>query len=72
MHKKFGSLPVIMKVQQEMSLPHQLIFKARQSERADGDDLLRFFTEDPLDNVTATDQIDISLRNNLGNVIEYR
>ena len=32
-------------------------------------DLLRFFTEDPLDNTTATDQIDLSLRNNLGEVV---
>ena len=44
-------------------------FQARRVNELTRDDLLRFFTEDPLDNVTATDQIDISLRNNLGNVI---
>ena len=33
------------------------------------DDLLRFFTDDPLDNVTPTDQLDLSLRNNLGDVV---
>ncbi|WP_181055320.1 Ig-like domain repeat protein [Enterococcus mundtii] len=44
-------------------------FQARRMNELTRDDLLRFFTEDPLDNVTASDQIDISLRNSLGNVI---
>ncbi|MDV7745610.1 MULTISPECIES: hypothetical protein [Enterococcus] len=44
-------------------------FQARRKDELTRDDLLRFFTEDPLDNVTPTDQIDLSLRNNAGDVV---
>ena len=44
-------------------------FQARRVNELTRADLLRFFTEDPLDNVTASDQIELSLRNNLGDVV---
>ncbi|MDB7102401.1 hypothetical protein [Enterococcus mundtii] len=44
-------------------------FQARRKDELTRDDLLRFFTDDPLDNVTPTDQIDLSLRNNAGDVV---
>ncbi|MFP1649125.1 hypothetical protein [Enterococcus mundtii] len=44
-------------------------FQARRVNELSRADLLRFFTEDPLDNTTATDQIDLSLRNNNGEVV---
>lgn len=44
-------------------------FQARRKDELTRDDLLRFFTEDPLDNVTPTDQIDLSLRNNAGDIV---
>ncbi|MGM0172413.1 hypothetical protein IGJ39_002525 [Enterococcus sp. AZ140] len=44
-------------------------FQARRKDELTRDDLLRFFTEDPLDNVTPNDQIDLSLRNNAGDVV---
>ncbi|PTO38313.1 hypothetical protein C6P52_09560 [Enterococcus mundtii] len=44
-------------------------FQARRKDELTRDDLLRFFTDDPLDNVTPTDQLDLSLRNNAGDVV---
>ncbi len=44
-------------------------FQARRSNELTREELLQFFTEDPLDNTTATDQIDISLRNTFGDVV---
>ncbi|WP_228065629.1 hypothetical protein [Enterococcus mundtii] len=44
-------------------------FQARRKDELTRDDLLQFFTEDPLDNTTASDQIDLSLRNDLGEIV---
>ncbi|WP_206853954.1 Ig-like domain repeat protein [Candidatus Enterococcus mangumiae] len=44
-------------------------FQARRKDELTREDLLKFFTEDPLDNVTASDQIDLSLRNNAGDIV---
>ncbi len=44
-------------------------FQARRVNELTRDELLKFFTEDPLDNTTATDQIDLSLRNNIGETV---
>ncbi len=44
-------------------------FQARRSEELTREELLSFFTDDPLDNVTPTDEIDLSLRNNVGDIV---
>lgn len=44
-------------------------FQARRKDELTRDDLLQFFTEEPLDNTTASDQIDLSLRNDLGEIV---
>lgn len=44
-------------------------FQARRKDELTRDDLLQFFTEDPLDNTTASYQIDLSLRNDLGEIV---
>lgn len=44
-------------------------FQARRSNELTREELLQFFTDDPLDNTTSTDQINISLRNTFGDVV---